>query len=207
MEQRLVGVLLGVLALVSVSTWPAVAGESGSVDAGRQVFQASCAMCHGQDATGMMGMHPSLRGATDRLTREGVEVTIRNGRDTQPPMPAFERRLNDEQIADVVAYIESLPAGPRNFGPGGEETDGGAMGDGGMMDGGMMMGGGLMMLVMVVLVLMLLALAVTGIVWFVRQSDSTGATSSSAREELDGRYAAGDIDRNDYLQRRRDLEG
>ena len=69
-------------------------------------------MCHRQDAAGMMGMHPSLRGAVERLSREGVEVTIRKGRATQPPMPAFERRLSDQEIADVVAYIASLPPGP-----------------------------------------------------------------------------------------------
>ncbi|MBA2273940.1 MAG: c-type cytochrome [Actinobacteria bacterium] len=62
-------------------------------------------------------------------------MTIRNGRDTNPPMPAFEGRLNDEEIADVIAYLDTLPVGPRNFGPGA----GGIMG--GDMDG--MMGGGM----------------------------------------------------------------
>jgi mono/diheme cytochrome c family protein len=104
--------------------------SEGDVEAGREVFESYCAMCHGADATGMMGMHPSLRGAVERLTREGVEVTIRKGRRTTPPMPAFEGRLSDEQITDVVAYIASLPPGPRNFGP--EAGGGGGMGD--MMD-------------------------------------------------------------------------
>ncbi len=61
-------------------------GRPGDVEAGEQVFQANCAMCHGADASGMMGMHPSLRGAIDRLSREGVEVAIREGRRTETPM-------------------------------------------------------------------------------------------------------------------------
>lgn len=79
------------------------------------------------------------------------------------------------------------------------------MGDGGMMDGGMM-GGGIMMLMMVLIALGFLALVVAAIVWLVRQSTDT-AGSSSARQELDRRYAAGEVDRDEYLQRRRDLEG
>lgn len=119
--------------------WPAdvtSAGEAaGDPAQGEALFQANCAMCHGNDATGMMGMHPALRGAVDRLTVEGVEVTIRNGRDTRPPMPAFGDRLDDDAIADLVAYLETLPPGPRNFGP--ERADGPMGGGviGGMMDG------------------------------------------------------------------------
>jgi cytochrome c6 len=109
-------------------------GQEGDPEDGRPIYRESCAMCHGGDATGMMGMHPALTGAVDRLTVEGVEVTVRNGRATNPPMPAFGGRLSDEEIADVAAYVASLPDGPRNFGPGHE----GGMGDGmmgGMMDG------------------------------------------------------------------------
>lgn len=201
---RTVLILLGAVLAVATAS-PALAGSAGSEDAGRRVFEANCAMCHGADAAGMMGMHPSLRGAVDRLTREGVEVTIRNGRDTRPPMPAFEGSLSEGDIADVIAYLESLPSGRRNLGPG-DDAGGGMMGDGGMMDGGMMMGGGVMMLMTVLLVLAFLALVVAAIVWLVREGADTGG-SSSARQELDRRYAAGEVDRDEYLQRRRDLEG
>jgi mono/diheme cytochrome c family protein len=94
------------------------AQEQGDARKGREMFEQNCAMCHGSDASGMMGMHPSLRGAIERLSREGVEVTIRQGRDVQPPMPAFQGRLSDEDISDVIAYLDTLPVGPRNFGPG-----------------------------------------------------------------------------------------
>ena len=194
MIARPVLVLLAVAAVVTVMA-PASASQDADVDAGRQVFQADCAMCHGSDASGMMGMHPSLRGAVDRLTREGVEVTIRNGRDTDPPMPPFEGRLTDREIEQVTAYIDSLPRGPRNFGPG---TEGG-----GMM-GGMMRGWMWVWPLLIVIVIALGALAV------VRRSNGrrTPFTDDrSPREVLDQRYAAGEIERDEYLQRRDDLEG
>ena len=31
--------------------------NNGDPTVGREVFEANCAMCHGQDASGMMGMH------------------------------------------------------------------------------------------------------------------------------------------------------
>lgn len=121
-----------VVLLATVLAGPA--SGQGDADEGRGIYQQSCAMCHGGDATGMMGMHPALTGAVDRLGSDGVEVTVRKGRRTTPPMPSFEDRLSEDEIADVVAYVASLPDGPRNFGPG----EGEGMGDGmmdGMMDG------------------------------------------------------------------------
>lgn len=183
---------LMITAVITVMA-PAWAAQDADVDAGRRVFESNCAMCHGSDAAGMMGMHPSLRGAVDRLTREGVEVTVRNGRDTDPPMPPFEGRLTDREIEQVIAYVSSLPPGPRNFGP---DTEGG-----GMMDG--MMGG--WMWIVPALVLMVIALAVFAIV---RGSNDrrTRSTDASPRELLDRRYAAGEIGRDEYLQRRDDLD-
>ena len=166
---------------------------AGDVTAGERVFQANCAMCHGADAAGMMGMHPSLRGAIDRLSREGVEVTIRNGRRTEAPMPAFEDRLTAEEIDDVVAYIASLPDGPRNFGPG---DDGGMMGgDGMMMDGGMDAGD-----------VALVALGVLAVAGLVAAAVVLARGRASPRRQLDRRYAAGELSRDEYLQARQDLQ-
>jgi len=90
--------VLVVLVQAAASWQTAPPGDMGR---GREVFAANCAMCHGTDAAGMAGMHPSLRGAVQRLTLEGMEVAIRNGRATQPPMPAWEGRLSDRQIEDL----------------------------------------------------------------------------------------------------------
>lgn len=178
---------------------PSIASaQQEEVERGRDVFEADCAMCHGQDASGMMGMHPSLRGAVERLSFEGVEVTIRNGRDTSPPMPAFEGRLNDQEIADVIAYLDTLPVGPRNFGP---DNDG-------MMGGGMdgMMGGGGMWSWFAWSVVFLIALAaiVIASIFVARRLDRS-RPPAGALDILKERYARGEIDRNEFEERRRML--
>lgn len=204
--------LVAALALIALppltATWAqgAPAAElPGNPSAGREVFEANCAMCHGSDAAGMMRMHPSLRGAVQRLSLEGVEVTVRKGRATTPPMPAFEGRLTDQQVQDVIAYIATLPPGPRNFGPQSKQDDT-RRGDP-MMPSPLM--GGWTMLLWALLILALTALAVVGLVRMFRNPRSRPLTSgqdTSARRLLDERYARGELDRDEYLQRRRDLE-
>lgn len=190
---RRIPAAVAVLVVLVLGTGAWATESPARVEAGREVFAANCAMCHGGDASGMMGMHPSLRGAVERLTVDGVEVTIRNGRDTQPPMPAFGGRLSDREVDEVIAYLDTLPSGPRNFGPGS---------DGGGMMGGMQ--GGATWLIPAVVLLVLLTVAVAAAVAAVRSR--RGTTAATAREVLDRRYALGELDREEYLQRRADLE-
>ena len=81
--------------------------------------------------------------------------------------------------------------------------------DGGMMDGGMMMGmmGGWMLLWALV-GLALLVVAVLAAVWLVKHRSPAGPGAGPGPEEvLRRRYAAGEIDREDYLRMQRDLSG
>lgn len=183
------------VAAVLAATVAGGAGSSSDAESGREVFSANCAMCHGSDASGMMGMHPSLRGAVARLTREGVEVTIRNGRATTPPMPAFAGRLTDREIEQVIAYLDTLPDGPRNFGP---DSEGGMMG--GMMEG---MSGWMWLVPLLVVVLALVAVLV---LTRARGSRPGADAPPSPREVLDRRYAEGQLTREEYLQQRHDIE-
>ncbi|HEX2027240.1 MAG TPA: cytochrome c [Nitriliruptorales bacterium] len=93
-----------------------MATAPGEVDTGRQVLEANCAMCDGDDAGGMTGMHPSLRGAVERLSGEAWRWPSATG-GTQPAHAGLCRTLDQDEIEDVIAFIESLPPGPRNFGP------------------------------------------------------------------------------------------
>jgi putative membrane protein len=77
-----------------------------------------------------------------------------------------------------------------------------------MMDG-TGMGGGMMMwmLLWAVVALAVLALAVTGVVWLVRRSSpDTGARQESPEEILKRRYAAGEIDEDEFRRRRAGLQ-
>jgi putative membrane protein len=129
-------------------------------------------------------------------------VTVRNGRDTMPPMPAFEGRLTDQEINDVIAYLDSLPVGPRNFGGEGD----------GMMDMDGMDVGMWSWLAWVVLFLVVVAAIVIASIFVTRSLLRRGDGSPSWRRDaaldiLKERYARGEIDRDEYEERRRTLEG
>jgi putative membrane protein len=70
--------------------------------------------------------------------------------------------------------------------------------------------GGIWLLFAMAMQIAVLVLVVLGIVWLVRRLSSEGSGHSrgparSAREELELRYARGEIDRTTYLQMRDDL--
>lgn len=80
----------------------------------------------------------------------------------------------------------------------------------------MMMGGqqmqeammGPMMILGFVFMAVVVAALIAGLVWLVRNLTGDGDTNGrpSAIEHLELRYARGEIDRDDYLQRRDDLQ-
>ncbi|MBA2316426.1 MAG: SHOCT domain-containing protein [Euzebyales bacterium] len=75
------------------------------------------------------------------------------------------------------------------------------MGGGGMMGGMWALG-----IVWLLAGLVVIALMVAAIVWLVRSQTGDGRRGvDDARSELDRRYAAGEVAREDYLQRRGDL--
>lgn len=75
-----------------------------------------------------------------------------------------------------------------------------------MMQNGMMPGPVMMLVMMIVMILVLGAL-IAGIVWLVRTvTNGSRSGPSNATETLEARYARGEIDRDEYLQRRNDLE-
>jgi ubiquinol-cytochrome c reductase cytochrome c subunit len=84
----------------------------GDVPRGRALFTAGCASCHGDDARGVPGQGPSLRGAG----AASADFYLRSGR-----MPLSEPRqepvradpvYGDREIRDLVAFVASLGPGP-----------------------------------------------------------------------------------------------
>src|SRR5688572_29849982 len=64
----------------------------------------SCSICHGISSEGRFG--PPLAGRTHTYAR--FRAYVRNPLGRMPAYPASE--LNDQEIADMVAYFNSLPA-------------------------------------------------------------------------------------------------
>jgi cytochrome c6 len=83
-------------------------GTSGDAAAGEAVFAAvACGGCHTLEAAGSSGnVGPNLDDS--KPDAELVEQRVRNG---SGAMPAFEGQLDDEEIANVIAYVVASTSG------------------------------------------------------------------------------------------------
>ena len=84
-------------------------------DEGENLFMAKCTICHGTDGsgntpTGKKLKIPDLRSANvQEQSDEQLILTVTNGRGN---MPAFEKRLREEQIRHVIAHLRRLDSKP-----------------------------------------------------------------------------------------------
>ena len=91
---------------------PAASGSSakgttamGDAGRGKTIFGEKCASCHGASGT-EGGVGPSLKG---EKSRKNLEQTIAWIHNPAPPMPKlWPSPLNDKDVADVSAYVQSL---------------------------------------------------------------------------------------------------
>jgi alcohol dehydrogenase (cytochrome c) len=79
----------------------------GDPDAGKQVFSDNCTTCHGADGLGGNG-GPDL---TQVAAAGDLKAVTRQVTDGGGGMPAFKGQLNDQQIADVSAYVVQVIEG------------------------------------------------------------------------------------------------
>ena len=126
-----VAIVLACAALVALGTWweasraPAAAttrgddapatGEDriGDAEAGRSLYLAGCASCHARDGTGVDGKGPTLEHAGPAsadfyLTSGRMPASTGEGDQALRKPPAYD----DEQIADLVAFVATLGEGP-----------------------------------------------------------------------------------------------
>lgn len=93
---------------------PPVPRTAASVAAGKELFQAKCASCHGPEGKGDGPLAGTLRlppadltiPHVDQHSDQDLHWWIRKG--VGDTMPAFEAELTDEQIWHLVNYIRSL---------------------------------------------------------------------------------------------------
>jgi mono/diheme cytochrome c family protein len=104
-SQSVLAVSLAVVLLALLLTTYALA-EGGAV-----TYKEHCSACHGAHGAGdtMIGKNLQLRplGSDEVQNKSDDElaISISKGKDK---MPAFNRKLSKDQIADVVKYIRSL---------------------------------------------------------------------------------------------------
>ena len=100
-----------------------MSGDKDAEKAGRTVYRAKCAYCHGLTAN---GRGRGLPNAADlRKYKKGYThfvKTIKEGYKTMPPWGAAGE-INDEEIAQVGAYIETLAKRNANWADPVEESE------------------------------------------------------------------------------------
>jgi mono/diheme cytochrome c family protein len=82
---------------------------AGDAAAGKRVYIADgCFTCHGRAGQGGAYNGPAPLLAKTALPFEGLKMQIRN---PSNDMPAYsEAVMSDQQIADIFAFLQSLPA-------------------------------------------------------------------------------------------------
>ena len=96
--------------------------RSEDLAAGKKIFEGKCAQCHGKDAKGVVKMAKVLKvePVLIDLTRdEAVKLSnadkVKTVTEGNKKMTKYKGKLTDEQIGQVVQYLESLQgAGKKN---------------------------------------------------------------------------------------------
>lgn len=110
-------VLLTSLLLVVFSS--AAWAQEGDITRGSQIFDANCAVCHGPEGQGRVGVNlsndwPAIDPTA--FTRAVIEQGVA-GTPMTPWSQQYGGPLDDQEIADVVAFVTSLSGGRSDMAP------------------------------------------------------------------------------------------
>lgn len=78
----------------------AILALTPDLDNGSALYQANCALCHGENGEGITDLGSDIRNETDQRT---VVVSVLDGNDEG--MTAFRDFLTEQEIADVSGYV------------------------------------------------------------------------------------------------------
>jgi cytochrome c oxidase cbb3-type subunit 3 len=97
-------------------TPPKAAPAPTDMAAGRQIFDAQCAWCHGSDGDG--GTGPNLHGRMRHATTFASIVEIITAGIPDTDMPSFRSPLTERSIRQAATYVQSLSRVASRPGPG-----------------------------------------------------------------------------------------
>lgn len=78
---------------------------------GKELYDIHCSQCHDENQLGLKNVPPKLHGIFSQInlpdgatpaTDQAVRQVIIDGKRT---MPAFNGRLSEDQVADLIAYL------------------------------------------------------------------------------------------------------
>jgi cytochrome c oxidase cbb3-type subunit III len=103
--------LLVVGQLLNAQSRPLSSAEASDLAAGKRIFDAQCAWCHGTDGTG--GAGPTLQRSDLRHASSDTDLIsiLRNGI-TGTEMPGFQWSMTDTMAWRTAAYVRSLGRRP-----------------------------------------------------------------------------------------------
>lgn len=88
-----------------------LAGLSFAQGSAADLYKTKCQMCHGADGKGQTPMGPKL-GVRDFhspvVAKESDQMLFDITKNGKNKMPAYNGKLTDDQIKDLVKYIRSL---------------------------------------------------------------------------------------------------
>lgn len=104
--------LLLLMRLMNAQTRPLSNAEPDDIAAGKRIFAAQCAWCHGTDGVG--GSGPSLQRSALRHAKQDADLVtiVRNGI-AGTEMPGFQWSLTETMAWRTAAYVRSLGRIPR----------------------------------------------------------------------------------------------
>ena len=117
--QRLIDLLIPIAVLFGIVIWTTDVMATGNMEAGKQLYQQRCSVCHGPDGKSntptAQALTPKPRDHTNgaymnALSNEHLAKVISKGGAAvgKSPLMPPQADLNDQQIQDLIVFLRSL---------------------------------------------------------------------------------------------------